>query len=237
MGPEAKFYQASSSEMFGRMVENPAKETTPFYPRSPYGVAKVFGHWMTVNYRESYDMFAVSGILFNHESPLRGIEFVTRKITDGVAKIKNNTIDKISLGNLYAKRDWGHAKDYVKAMWLILQNDKPDDYVISSGEIHTVRDFVLKAFSIIGIKLAFEGSGENEKGIVEKNKSKLNLREGTVVVEVDKKYFRPTEVDLLVGDSTKAKKDLGWSQLISYEKMIEEMVYNDLKLVENSITK
>jgi GDPmannose 4,6-dehydratase len=234
---KVRFYQASTSELFGKVQEIPQNEKTPFYPRSPYGVAKLYSYWILKNYREAYKMFASNGILFNHESPRRGETFVTRKITMGIAKIIYGLQEKLFLGNLDSKRDWGHAKDYVKAMWLILQNDKPDDYVISSGEMHTVRDFVLKAFSIIGIKLAFEGSGENEKGVVEKNKSKFNLREGTVVVEVDKKYFRPTEVDLLVGDSTKAKKDLGWAQLISYEKMIEEMVNNDIKLVENSIIK
>ena len=234
---KVRFYQASTSELFGKVQEVPQNEKTPFYPRSPYGVAKLYSYWILKNYREAYNIFASNGILFNHESPRRGETFVTRKITMGIAKIVYGLQEKLYLGNLDSKRDWGHAKDYVRAMWQILQNDKPDDYVISSGDMHTVRDFVLKAFSIIGIKLTFEGSGENEKGIVEKNKSEFNLREGTEVVAIDKKYFRPTEVDLLVGDSTKAKKDLGWSQLISYEKMIEEMVISDIKLIEKKLNK
>jgi len=217
-----KFYQASSSEMYGKVNEIPQSENTKFYPRSPYGVAKVFGHWMTVNYRESYDMFAVSGILFNHESPLRGIEFVTRKITDGVAKIKNNTIDKISLGNLYAKRDWGHAKDYVNGMFLMLQQENPDDYVLASGETHTIKHFVELSFNEIGIDLIWKGKGLDECGI----DSKTNK----VLVNVDKKYYRPNEVDLLIGDPSKAKSKLGWNCEYDLKKLVNSMMTYDLNL-------
>ena len=217
-----KFYQASSSEMYGKVNEIPQSENTKFYPRSPYGVAKVFGHWMTVNYRESYDMFAVSGILFNHESPLRGIEFVTRKITDGVAKIKNNTIDKISLGNLYAKRDWGHAKDYVNGMFLMLQQENPDDYVLASGETHTIKHFVELSFNEIGIDLIWKGKGLDECGI----DSKTNK----VLVDVDKKYYRPNEVDLLIGDPSKAKSKLGWNCEYDLKKLVNSMMTYDLNL-------
>jgi len=217
-----KFYQASSSEMYGKVNEIPQSENTKFYPRSPYGVAKVFGHWMTVNYRESYDMFAVSGILFNHESPLRGIEFVTRKITDGVAKIKNNTIDKISLGNLYAQRDWGHAKDYVNGMFLMLQQENPDDYVLASGETHTIKHFVELSFNEIGIDLIWKGKGLDECGI----DSKTNK----VLVDVDKKYYRPNEVDLLIGDPSKAKSKLGWNCEYDLKKLVNSMMTYDLNL-------
>lgn len=202
--PKARFYQASSSEMFGRVLEVPQKETTPFYPRSPYGVAKVFGHHITVNYRESYGMFALSGILFNHESPRRGLEFVTRKITDGVAKIKLGLAKELKLGNLEAKRDWGFAGDYVKAMWLMLQAKEPVDYVIATGEAHSVEDFA---------RIAFESV-------------KLNWHD---YVRIDPAFFRPAEVDHLLGDPTKAVKELGWKREVSFEKMIEMMVQSDLK--------
>ena len=208
-GGEIKFYQASTSEMFGRMVENPAKETTPFYPRSPYGVAKLYGHWITKNYRESYDMFNVSGILFNHESERRGIEFVTRKISDGVAKIYCGLQDKIILGNLDSKRDWGYAPDYVESMWLMLQQDKPDDYVIATGKAHTIREFLDSAFKHIGIIDWSNYIGE------------------------DKRYMRPAEVDVLRGDSTKAREVLGWKPKTSFDQMVNKMVSSDIKRLEN----
>ncbi|CAM4143408.1 GDP-mannose 4,6-dehydratase [Bacillus luti] len=202
--PDARFYQASSSEMFGKVVETPQKETTPFYPRSPYGVAKVYGHWITVNYRESFDMFACSGILFNHESPRRGQEFVTRKVTDAVAKIKLGLANELRLGNLDAKRDWGFAGDYVKAMWLMLQQDTPDDYVISTGEMHTVEELVEIAFSHVG----------------------LNWKDYVVI---DEKFVRPAEVDLLLGDCSKAKKELDWKLEVSFEELVKMMVDEDMK--------
>ncbi|RCX19024.1 GDPmannose 4,6-dehydratase [Fontibacillus phaseoli] len=202
--PEARFYQASSSEMFGKVVETPQKETTPFYPRSPYGVAKVYGHWITVNYRESYDMYACSGILFNHESPRRGVEFVTRKVTDAVARIKMGLQSELRMGNLDAKRDWGFAGDYVKAMWLMLQQDSPDDYVISTGETHTVHELVEIAFGYAG----------------------LNWRDYVVI---DPKFVRPAEVDLLLGDSTKAQEKLGWKLEVGFEELVKMMVDSDLK--------
>jgi GDPmannose 4,6-dehydratase len=207
-GAEIKFYQASSSEMFGRMVENPANEKTPFYPRSPYGVAKLYGHWITVNYRESYNMFNVSGVLFNHESERRGIEFVTRKITDGVAKISLGLQDNITLGNLDAKRDWGYAPDYVEAMWMMLQQDKPDDYVVATGVAHSIRDFLDVAFKNIGIT----------------DWSKHVLQ--------DERYMRPAEVDVLRGDSSKAKEKLGWKPNTSFEEMVSKMVNNDIQLLK-----
>lgn len=206
--PEAKFYQASSSEMFGKVVETPQKETTPFYPRSPYGVAKVYGHWITVNYRESFDMYACSGILFNHESPRRGVEFVTRKVTDAVARIKLGLQSELRLGNLNAQRDWGFAGDYVKAMWLMLQQDKADDYVIATGETHTIEELVEIAF----------GHAE------------LNWRDYVVI---DPRFVRPAEVDLLLGDATKAKKELGWRLEVGFEQLVKMMVDSDLK--RNSI--
>lgn len=204
-----KFYQASSSEMFGRMVENPANENTPFYPRSPYGVAKLYGHWITKNYRESYGMFACSGILFNHESERRGLEFVTRKITNGVAKIHLGLADNISLGNLEAKRDWGYAPDYVEAMWLMLQQDKPDDYVIATGISHSVKDFLKIAFNYIGIE-----NWEN-------------------YIEINPLFLRPAEVDVLCGDATKAKNNLNWSPKTDFKTMVETMVEEDIKKLKN----
>ena len=201
-GIKTKFYQASSSEMFGKAKEIPIKETTPFYPRSPYGCAKVYGYWITKNYRESYDMFASNGILFNHESPRRGETFVTRKITIGLNKIKKGLLDKIYLGNLDAKRDWGYAKDYAEGMWLMLQQDKPDDYILATNETHSVREFVEEAAKLLDFDIVWEGKGVNEKGIDKKS--------GKVIIEIDKKYFRPAEVDILLGDYSKAKKDLNW---------------------------
>jgi GDPmannose 4,6-dehydratase len=202
--PEARFYQASSSEMFGKVVETPQKETTPFYPRSPYGVAKVYGHWITINYRESFDMFACSGILFNHESPRRGLEFVTRKVTNAAARIKVGLQQELRLGNLDAKRDWGFAGDYVKAMWLMLQQDKPEDYVISTGEMHTVQELVEIAFGHIG----------------------LDWRNHVVL---DPKFMRPAEVDLLLGNSTKAKRELGWEPEVGFEQLVKMMVESDME--------
>ncbi len=225
--PEAKFYQASTSEMFGKVQAIPQTETTPFYPRSPYGVAKLYGYWITKNYRESYDMYACSGILFNHESERRGLEFVTRKITNSVARIKLGLLDHVELGNLDAKRDWGHSKDYVKAMWLILQQDKPEDYVVATGTTITVRDFAKAAFKAAGIEVEFEGSGVDE---IAKDKAT-----GKVVLKVNPKFFRPAEVELLVGDPSKAEKELGWVREISFDEMVERMVANDLKLVEKEI--
>ncbi len=206
--PKIKFYQASSSEMFGRMVENPANENTPFYPRSPYGVSKLYGHWITKNYRESYDMYACSGILFNHESERRGIEFVTRKISDGVAKIKLGLADHIILGNLDAERDWGYAPDYVEAMWLMLQQDTPDDYVIATGKKHSIRDFLEASFNYIGIN------------------------DWESYVKQDARFMRPAEVDVLRGDYTKANKELNWTPKTSFNELVKIMVDNDLKLLK-----
>lgn len=225
--PSCKFYQASTSEMFGLVQEIPQKETTPFYPRSPYGVAKVYGHWITKNYRESYDMFACSGILFNHESERRGKEFVTRKITDAVARIKLGIQDHVELGNLSSKRDWGHSKDYVYAMWLMLQQDKPDDYVVATGETRTVREFVETAFAKAGIEVEFSGEGMNEIG--------ADKATGKVVVKVNPDFFRPAEVDILIGDPTKADTVLGWERKIKFDELVERMVKNDLELVEKEI--
>lgn len=221
--PDARFYQASTSEMFGKVQEIPQKETTPFYPRSPYGVAKLYGHWITKNYRESYDMFACSGILFNHESERRGEEFVTRKITMAVAKIKNGLQDVLELGNLDAKRDWGHSKDYVEAMWLMLQQDTPDDYVISTGETHPVREFVTLAFKAADMEIEWHGSGSEEYATLKGTER--------VVVKVNPKFYRPAEVELLIGDCSKAEKVLGWKRKISYEDLINRMVKNDLELL------
>jgi GDPmannose 4,6-dehydratase len=218
---KTKFYQASTSEMFGLVQEVPQKETTPFYPRSPYGVAKLYSHWITVNYRESYGIFACSGILFNHESPLRGETFVTRKITQAVCKIKLGQQEKLFLGNLSAERDWGHAKDYIRGMWLMMQHDKPDDYVLSTGKKISVRDFTTMAFKVLDIDIIWEGVGADEKGIDSKT--------GNILVEVDEKYFRPTEVDLLIGDSTKAKTILGWIPKYGVEDLCKEMVYSDFE--------
>lgn len=221
VNPKIKFYQASTSEMFGKVQEIPQKETTPFYPRSPYGVAKLYAHWMTINYRESYDIFGCSGILFNHESPLRGLEFVTRKITDGVAKIVLGKIDHLELGNLDAKRDWGYAKEYVEGMYLMMQANKPDTYVLATNRTETVRDFVKMAFKAVDIDIEFVGEGVNEKGIDKKN--------GKILVKVNPKYFRPAEVDLLIGDYSKAKKELGWEPKTSLEELCKMMVEADIR--------
>ena len=225
---KTKIYQASTSELYGLVQEVPQSETTPFYPRSPYGVAKLYGFWITKNYREAYDIFASNGILFNHESPRRGETFVTRKITLAAARIKVGIQKKLYLGNLNAKRDWGHAKDYVECMWLILQNDKPDDFVIATGEMHTVREFCDLAFKEVGIELKWEGEGINEKGI--------DVDSGRVLIEVDPKYFRPTEVDQLLGNPNKAVKELGWNPTQTpFETLIREMVQEDLKIVKKEL--
>ena len=225
--PEARFYQASTSEMFGLVQEIPQKETTPFYPRSPYGVAKLYGHWITKNYRESFDMYACSGILFNHESERRGKEFVTRKITDAVARIKLGVQDHLELGNMDSKRDWGHSKDYVKAMWLMLQQEVADDYVIATNETRTVREFVEIAFSHVGIEIEWSGVGVDETG---KDKST-----GNTLVKINPKFFRPAEVDILIGDPAKADRDLGWTRGISFSQLVERMVKNDMELVEKEL--
>lgn len=221
---KTKFYQASTSELYGKVQETPQTEKTPFYPRSPYAAAKLYSYWITVNYREAYNIFACNGILFNHESPLRGETFVTRKITRAVARIKLGLQEKVYLGNLNAKRDWGHAADYVEAMWLILQQEKPDDYVIATGETYSVRDFVELAFAEIGVEIEWKGAGVQEKG--------FDKDTGTILVEIDPKYFRPTEVDMLLGDSTKAKKKLCWKPKITFKELVKMMVAADLKEAE-----
>jgi len=228
---KTKIYQASTSELYGLVQEVPQSETTPFYPRSPYAVAKMYGFWITVNYREAYNMFAVNGILFNHESPLRGETFVTRKITRAVAQIALGQQHKLYLGNLDAQRDWGHAKDYVEAMWLILQQDTPEDFVIATGITTRVRDFVKMAFAEVGIEVAFSGEGVEEKGTVVACSNPLYQVEiGKVVVEVDPRYFRPTEVELLIGDPTKSKTKLGWEPKYDLPALVKDMMQADVKL-------
>ena len=227
---KTRIYQASTSEMFGKVQGIPQTEATPFYPRSPYGVAKLFAHWITVNYREAYGMYAVSGILFNHESPVRGETFVTRKITRGLAKIVNGLQDKIFLGNLDAKRDWGHARDYVEAMYLMLQQPEPEDYVIATGITASVRDFVTMAFREAGIDIEFRGKGEKERGYVTHVRNKdVMIEEGKEVVAIDTNYFRPTEVDMLVGDAAKARQKLGWIPQYDLEALVKEMVEADIE--------
>lgn len=225
--PQARFYQAATSEMFGKVQEMPQTEKTPFYPRSPYGVAKLYGYWITKNYRESFDMFACSGILFNHESERRGKEFVTRKITYAAARIRQGVQDHLELGNLDAKRDWGHAQDYVHAMWMILQNQLPQDYVIATNETRTVREFVETAFAHVGITVDWEGEGVHEIG--------RDRASGKVIVKVNPAFFRPAEVELLWGNPAKAEKELGWKREIPFEKLVERMVKSDMELVEKEI--
>ncbi len=225
--PNARFYQASTSEMFGLVQEIPQCETTPFYPRSPYGVAKLYGHWITKNYRESYNLYACSGILFNHESERRGKEFVTRKITDAAARIKFGIQDCLELGNMDSKRDWGHSKDYVNAMWLMLQQETPDDYVIATNETRTVREFVEIAFKYAGIDLEWKGKEIDEIGI--------DKSTGKTIVKVNPKFFRPAEVDILLGNPQKAEKILKWKREISFDEMVKRMVENDLTLVEQEV--
>ena len=231
MTHKTKIYQASTSELYGLVQEVPQSEKTPFYPRSPYAVAKLYGYWITVNYREAYDMFAVNGILFNHESPLRGETFVTRKITRGVAQIALGQQNKLYLGNLDAKRDWGHAKDYVVAMWLILQQETPEDFVIATGITTTVRDFIRMSFAEVGIELAFSGEGENEVATVVSCSNPLyQVPVGQEVVAVDPRYFRPTEVELLIGDPTKAKEKLGWTLEYDLPALVKDMMSSDVAL-------
>jgi len=233
LADKTKFYQASTSELYGKVAEIPQTEKTPFYPRSPYGVAKLYSYWISVNYREAYNMFSCNGILFNHESPLRGETFVTRKITRAVARMKLGLQKKLYLGNLNSKRDWGHAADYVEAMWLIVQQDAPDDYVIATGEAHSVKEFVDLAFSEVGIAIDWRGSGIDEKGIVSSiaatQGSELSMNIGDVVVEVDPKYFRPTEVDILLGDPSKAMEKLCWKPKITFRELVREMVSADIE--------
>lgn len=219
-----RFYQASTSELYGKVRETPQTENTPFYPRSPYGVAKQFGFWITVNYREAYQMHASNGILFNHESPRRGPTFVTRKITRAIARILKGVESCLYLGNLDSKRDWGHAREYVEAMWLMMQQEKPDDYVIATGETHSVREFVEKAFARVGLQISWEGSGADEIG---------KTQHGDVVVRIDPKYYRPTEVDLLLGSAAKAEKAFGWKPKIAFEQLVNEMVDEDVKLLDS----
>ncbi len=224
VNPIIRFYQASTSEMFGKVREIPQTEQTPFYPRSPYGTAKLYAHWMTINYRESYGIFGASGILFNHESPLRGLEFVTRKITDAVARIQSGRQDYVELGNLGAKRDWGYAGDYVDGMWRILQQDTPDTYVLATGRTETVRNFVRMAFKAADLELDFTGTGENEVGI--------DVNTSKTLVKINPKFYRPAEVDLLIGDPKKAKRDLGWKAQTTLESLCQIMVEADLRRIE-----
>jgi GDPmannose 4,6-dehydratase len=221
---QVRFYQASTSELYGKAQEIPQRETTPFYPRSPYGAAKLYAYWITVNYREAYGMHASNGILFNHEGPTRGETFVTRKITRAVAAIELGLQDRLFLGNLDARRDWGHARDYVEGMWLILQQPAPDDYVLATGEAHSVREFVEQAFACIGRRLQWQGAGVEEKGV--------DARDGRILVEIDPRYFRPTEVDVLLGDPTKARTKLGWHHKVPFEALVREMVEADLAAVK-----
>ncbi len=230
---KTKIYQASTSELFGKVQEIPQTEKTPFYPRSPYAVAKMYAYWITVNYREAYGIFACNGILFNHESPLRGETFVTRKITRAVSRIALGLQDKFYLGNLDAKRDWGHAKDYVRMMWMILQAEQAEDWVIATGTTRTVRDFVIMSFAEIGVSLEFKGEGINEKAFIKECKdSNYQLELGKEVLSVDEKYFRPTEVDLLIGDATKAKEKLGWVPEIKLSELVKDMMQSDLKIMK-----
>ena len=222
---KTRFYQASTSELFGKVRETPQRETTPFYPRSPYAAAKLYAYWITVNYREAYGIHASNGILFNHESPIRGETFVTRKVTQAVAAIAAGRQDKLYLGNLDAKRDWGHARDYVEGMWRIVQQPEPDDFVLATGETHSVREFVELAFDHVGMKIAWRGEGVDEKGIDEAT--------GRTLVEIDKRYFRPTEVEFLLGDATKAREKLGWRYTTGFGDLVREMVDEDRKLLEN----
>uniref|UniRef100_UPI00404785E9 GDP-mannose 4,6-dehydratase n=1 Tax=Algoriphagus sp. TaxID=1872435 RepID=UPI00404785E9 len=231
LAEKTRIYQASTSELYGQVQEVPQSEKTPFYPRSPYAVAKLYAYWITVNYREAYNMFACNGILFNHESPMRGETFVTRKITRAVAKISQGFEKCMYLGNLNSKRDWGHAKDYVEGMYLMLQQEKPEDFVLATGVTTSIRDFVKMAFAEIGVEIGFEGENENEKGFVIKNNGPFVITEGQVVVEVDSKYYRPTEVDLLIGDPSKAMNILGWKPKYDLKGLIKEMIESDLELV------
>ncbi len=230
LGERTKFYQASTSELYGLVQEVPQNEETPFYPRSPYGVAKLYAYWITVNYREAYNFFACNGILFNHESPIRGETFVTRKITRAVARISLGLQSKLYVGNLNAERDWGHAEDFVEAMWLMLQQESPEDFVIATGKSTSVRSFIQKAFNQVGLQIEFEGSGINEVGILQNSIEGSDLTPGSELVAVDSNYFRPTEVDLLIGDASKAREKLGWQPKYDVDALIEQMVEHDLAL-------
>jgi GDPmannose 4,6-dehydratase len=225
LGKRVRFYQASTSELFGKVQEVPQRETTPFYPRSPYGVAKLYAYWITVNYREAYGLHASNGILFNHESPVRGETFITRKVSRAVAAIQLGLMKTLFVGNLDAKRDWGHARDYVEAMWLMLQQDEPDDYVLATGETHAVREFIEKSFAVVGRRIAWRGTGVDEHGV--------DARTGHPLVRVDPRYFRPTEVELLIGDPMKAREKLGWSHRTSFEELVTEMTKSDLQKLQS----
>lgn len=225
VNPRIRFYQASSSEMFGKVQESPQNERTPFYPRSPYAAAKLYGHWMTINYRESYDIFGCSGILFNHESPLRGIEFVTRKITDAVAKIKHGKQEYFEIGSLDAMRDWGYAAEFVQGMWMMLQRKSPDDYVLATGESHSVREFIEQAFAHIGMEIAWKGKGAKEIG--------RDKKTGKTLVRVNPKFYRPAEVDILTGDYSKAKRDLGWEPKTRFDELVRIMLERDLERIKD----
>ncbi len=227
IGDRTRFYQASTSEMFGLVQETPQTETTPFYPRSPYGVAKLYGYWITINYREAYGFHASNGILFNHESPIRGETFVTRKITRAVAAMELGHTDKLFLGNMDAKRDWGHAVDFVEGMWMMLQQDQPDDYVMATGVVHSVRDFVEASFAVVDRTIEWRGTGESEQGV--------DAKTGDVLIEIDPRYYRPTEVDCLQGDATKAKQKLGWTPKITFAEMVEEMVRHDISQMKRGL--
>jgi GDPmannose 4,6-dehydratase len=225
LGKQVRFYQASTSELFGKVQEVPQRETTPFYPRSPYGVAKLYAYWITVNYREAYGLHASNGILFNHESPVRGETFITRKVSRAVAAIQLGLTKTLFVGNLDAKRDWGHARDYVEGMWLMLQQDAPDDYVLATGVAHAVREFIEKAFAVVGRRIAWRGTGVDEHGV--------DAKTGHPLVRVDPRYFRPTDVELLIGDPMKARKKLGWSHKTSFEELVTEMVKSDLRKLQS----
>jgi GDPmannose 4,6-dehydratase len=236
MGSACRFYQASTSELFGKVQEVPQKETTPFYPRSPYGVAKLYAYWITVNYREAYGMYACNGILFNHESPVRGETFVSRKITRGLSRIAVGLDDCLYLGNLEAKRDWGHARDFVEMQWLMLQQSEPDDYVIATGKQRSVREFVEKSAAELGLKIDWEGEGESEVGRVGASADATPAIEpGQVIVRVDPRYFRPTEVETLLGDATKAREKLGWEPRISFDELVREMIATDMSLARQAV--
>ncbi|MFT7330182.1 MAG: GDPmannose 4,6-dehydratase [Roseivirga sp.] len=233
---KTKIYQASTSELYGKVQEVPQTETTPFHPRSPYGVAKIYAYWITVNYREAYNIFACNGILFNHESPVRGETFVTRKITRAASKIALGLQDKLYLGNLDARRDWGHAKDYVRMMWMILQADQAEDWVIATGRTTTVRDLVIMAFQEAGIEIEFKGKGKDEKGYVKScSNPDFVVETGREIITIDSHYYRPTEVDLLIGDATKAKEKLGWTPEYSLEELVKEMMENDIRIMQKEI--